>query len=185
MATGTSDPWHRDGAFFGWDAASDAQVTTPDPTPDNWPSLHAAPAVLQATMRLTVMCPRGSICLARTQVTQERRVYMSGLSDEAGAGAGLAMAVKQVGSPEASEIAKLEEYVNSTLYQVSMLPSDRRPHSPLVPYFVRARAVAAHTRTRPRVAQMASHAGKPSGARQLCPSVCGPLGTPLATVLDR
>ena len=42
---------------------------------------------------------------------------MSGLSDEAGAGAGLAMAVKQVGSPSAIEIQRLEEYVNSTLYQ--------------------------------------------------------------------
>jgi hypothetical protein len=77
MPRGTQDPWHRDGAFFGWDDASG------------------------------------------TAVTAERRVYMSGLSDEAGAGAGLAMAVKQVGSPDPDEIAKLEEYVNSTLYQGS------------------------------------------------------------------
>ena len=75
MPTGTRDPWHRDGAFFGWDDASGSMVTA------------------------------------------ERRVYMSGLSDEAGAGAHLAMAVKQVGSPDAAEIAKLEEFVNSTLFQ--------------------------------------------------------------------
>ena len=75
MPVGTADPWHRDGAFFGWDDE------------------------------------RGRAA------TQERRVYMSGLSDEAGAGAGLAMAVKQVGSPSAIEIQRLEEYVNSTLYQ--------------------------------------------------------------------
>ena len=42
---------------------------------------------------------------------------MSGLSDEAGAGAGLAIAIKQVGAPDIDQIAKLEQYVNSTLYQ--------------------------------------------------------------------
>ena len=77
LPAGSPDPWHRDGAFFGWDAAANAPV------------LH------------------------------ERRVYMSGLSDEAGAGAGLAMAVKQVGAPSAAEVARLEEYVNQTLYQGS------------------------------------------------------------------
>ena len=44
LPRGTPDPWHRDGAFFGWDAVANAKAT------------------------------------------QERRVYMSGLSDEAGAG---------------------------------------------------------------------------------------------------
>ena len=43
LPLGTPDPWHRDGAFFGWDAR------------------------------------RGE------RVSEERRVYMSGLSDEAGA----------------------------------------------------------------------------------------------------
>ena len=75
LPTGTADPWHRDGAFFGWD--------------------HAA----------------------KRAATQERRVYMSGLSDEAGAAAGLAVAMKQLGQPAADEVAKLEEYVAETLYQ--------------------------------------------------------------------
>jgi len=77
LPLGSADPWHRDGAFFGWDDAT-----------------HSA-------------------------VTQERRVYMSGLSDEAGAGASVAMAVKQVGAPDAAQIARLEEYVNATLFQGS------------------------------------------------------------------
>ena len=75
LPVGTPDPWHRDGAFFGWDDSS------------------------------------------HLPITQERRVYMSGLSDEAGAGAGLAIAVKQVGAPNMVQIARLEEYVNHTLYQ--------------------------------------------------------------------
>ena len=44
-------------------------------------------------------------------------MYMSGLSDEAGAGAGLAMAVKQLGSPSPEEVNLLEQYVSNTLYQ--------------------------------------------------------------------
>ena len=75
LPAGTADPWHRDGAFFGWDAVAGARAT------------------------------------------QERRVYMSGLSDEAGAGAGLAMAVKQLGAPSATEVGLLEQYVRHTLYQ--------------------------------------------------------------------
>ena len=75
MPRGTPDPWHRDGAFFGWDDAAHAPVT------------------------------------------QERRVYMSGLSDEAGAGAHLAMAAKQASAPRAEEVALLEEFVNAALFQ--------------------------------------------------------------------
>lgn len=56
LPSGSIDPWHRDAAFFGWDA-------------------------------------RGG----GVRVTQERRVYMGGLSDEAGAAAGVAVAIKQVG----------------------------------------------------------------------------------------
>ena len=102
LPVGTEDPWHRDGAFFGWDAR------------------HGG-----------------------ARVTQERRVYMGGLSDEAGASAGVAMAVKQVRKPMApkshcllrptglalspsgaqvgmgvaDEVAKLEAYVAETLFQ--------------------------------------------------------------------
>jgi hypothetical protein len=74
LPAGVADPWHRDGAFFGWDAR-------------------------------------------KGRVTEERRVYMSGLSDEAGAAAGVAMAVKQVGMGVRDEVAKLEEYVAETLFQ--------------------------------------------------------------------
>jgi len=46
----------------------------------------------------------------------EPRVFMAGLSDEAGAAAPLAMAIKQLGSPSPKEVAALEEYVHSTLW---------------------------------------------------------------------
>ncbi len=75
MPPGRGDPWHRGGAFFGWDAARDRPVLS------------------------------------------EHRVYMSGLSDEAGAAAGVAMAAKQLGAPDLGEISLLEEYVHATLYQ--------------------------------------------------------------------
>jgi len=77
LPLGSADPWHRDGAFFGWDAARNESAT------------------------------------------QELRVYMSGLSDEAGAAAGLAMAAKQLGAPAAEEVTLLEQYVHSTLWQGS------------------------------------------------------------------
>ena len=80
---GTADPWHRDGAFFGWDDASGAAVT------------------------------------------QERRVYMSGLSDEAGAGAGIAMAVKQVGR------ARAEARPREWLMRLPPLRSQGHRSSPL------------------------------------------------------
>jgi hypothetical protein len=81
LPVGAADPWHRDGAFFGWDALRNATASA------------------------------------------ELRVYMSGLSDEAGAAAGLAMASKQMGLPQADEIAKLEAYVQHTLWQA---PGSRR-----------------------------------------------------------
>ena len=49
-------------------------------------------------------------------LTEEPRVFMAGLSDESGASAPLAMAVKQLGLPSAAEVAKLEEYVFGTLW---------------------------------------------------------------------
>jgi len=42
--------------------------------------------------------------------------YCLGLSDEAGAAAPLAMAVKQLGAPVASQVAQLEAYVHETLF---------------------------------------------------------------------
>jgi hypothetical protein len=48
----------------------------------------------------------------------ETRVYMSGLSDEAGAGAALALASKQIaGLAEAEEVQLLETFADKTLWQ--------------------------------------------------------------------
>ena len=84
---------------------------------------------------------------------------MSGLSDEAGAGAGLAMAVKQVGMADPKQIDQLEQYVNSTLYQVlprtytlpathphapTRLPATRL-HAPCVPIRLHAAHLHAYT----------------------------------------
>ena len=82
LPLGSSDPWHRDGAFFGWRAAAG-------------------------------------------RVTDDHRVYMAGLSDESGAAAGLAVALKQLGQPDVREVALLEEYVDETLYQGSHPDSER------------------------------------------------------------
>ena len=49
-------------------------------------------------------------------VRAEPRVFMSGLSDEAGAAMPLAMASKLLGLPVASEIEQLEAYVHETLF---------------------------------------------------------------------
>lgn len=49
-------------------------------------------------------------------LVEEPRVFMAGMSDESGASAPLAMAVKQLGLPTGTEIAKLEEYVFGTLW---------------------------------------------------------------------
>ena len=47
---------------------------------------------------------------------EEPRVFMGGLSDEAGAAAPLAMAMKQLGQPAKDEVAKLEAYVHETVW---------------------------------------------------------------------
>lgn len=54
---------------------------------------------------------------ARTKLMAEPRVFMSGLSDEAGASQPLAMALKQLGHPVKDEVEKLEAYVHETLLQ--------------------------------------------------------------------
>jgi len=50
------------------------------------------------------------------QVTQDARVWMAGLSDEGGAGSWLAAAMKEYLEPDAEEVAKLESFVDSTLW---------------------------------------------------------------------
>ena len=48
-------------------------------------------------------------------VTQDPRVWVAGMSDEGGAGAWLAAIIKQLDTPDAHEVAKLERMVNETI----------------------------------------------------------------------
>jgi hypothetical protein len=52
----------------------------------------------------------------KQQVLQDTRVWVAGLSDEAGAGSWLAAIMKQVILPEKEEVAKLEDFVNQTIW---------------------------------------------------------------------
>ncbi|PIL27019.1 hypothetical protein GSI_10158 [Ganoderma sinense ZZ0214-1] len=49
-------------------------------------------------------------------VRNDPRAWIPGLSDEAGAGSWLAATVKQFAQPNAAEVAKLEQFVNETLW---------------------------------------------------------------------
>ena len=49
-------------------------------------------------------------------VTQDNRVWVAGLSDEAGAGPYLAMAMKELGEPNKAEVAKFETFVDGVLW---------------------------------------------------------------------
>lgn len=49
-------------------------------------------------------------------VTQDDRVWIAGLSDEAGAGSFLAATMKQAAQPDAGEIAKLEAFVSKVMW---------------------------------------------------------------------
>jgi Family of unknown function (DUF5695) len=53
---------------------------------------------------------------AGKQVTQDSRVWIAGLSDEAGAGSWLAAAMKEYLEPDAEEIEKLESFVDGVLW---------------------------------------------------------------------
>jgi hypothetical protein len=53
---------------------------------------------------------------ANRQVTQDSRVWIAGLSDEAGAGSWLAAAMKEFGQPDPQEIAKYEQFVDHVLW---------------------------------------------------------------------
>lgn len=48
-------------------------------------------------------------------LTQDGRVWVSGMSDEGGAGSWVAAAIKQLDNPNAEEVAKLERMVNETV----------------------------------------------------------------------
>ena len=52
----------------------------------------------------------------KEQVTQDRRAWICGLSDEGGAGAWLNAIMKELVQPNPEEIKKLEEFVNQTLW---------------------------------------------------------------------
>ncbi len=53
---------------------------------------------------------------ANQQVTQEGRVWIAGLSDEAGAGSWLAAAMKEFGQPDKQEVEKYEQFVDRVLW---------------------------------------------------------------------
>ncbi|MFZ0663724.1 MAG: DUF5695 domain-containing protein [Acidobacteriaceae bacterium] len=53
---------------------------------------------------------------ANRQVTQESRVWIAGLSDEAGAGSWLALAMKELGEPNQEEVSKFEQFVDGVLW---------------------------------------------------------------------
>jgi hypothetical protein len=53
---------------------------------------------------------------AGKQIRQDSRVWIAGLSDEAGAGSWLAGAFKQFGEPDREEVAKLESFVDGVLW---------------------------------------------------------------------
>jgi len=53
---------------------------------------------------------------AGKQVTQESRVWIAGLSDEAGAGSWLAASMKEYLEPTQEEVAKLEQFVDGVLW---------------------------------------------------------------------
>ncbi|HEU4981193.1 MAG TPA: DUF5695 domain-containing protein [Acidobacteriaceae bacterium] len=50
------------------------------------------------------------------QVLQDSRVWIAGLSDEAGAGSWLALAMKELGEPNQEEVSKFEQFIDGTLW---------------------------------------------------------------------
>lgn len=59
----------------------------------------------------------------KATVLQDQRVWIAGLSDEAGAGSFLAAAMKQAAQPNADEVAKLEAFVDGVLFK-TIQPDD-------------------------------------------------------------
>ena len=53
---------------------------------------------------------------ADQQVTQDSRAWIAGLSDEAGAGSWLALAMKEFGEPDKEEVAKLEQFIDGVVW---------------------------------------------------------------------
>lgn len=59
----------------------------------------------------------------KAPVLQDARVWIAGLSDEAGAGSFLAASMKQAAQPNSDEIAKLEDFVDGVLFK-TLQPND-------------------------------------------------------------
>lgn len=53
---------------------------------------------------------------ANAQVTQDSRVWIAGLSDEAGAGSWLAAVMKEYGQPDKHEVEQLEQFIDGVLW---------------------------------------------------------------------
>jgi hypothetical protein len=53
---------------------------------------------------------------ANSQVTQDQRVWIAGLSDEAGAGSWLAAAMKEYGRPDKQQVEQFEQFVDGVLW---------------------------------------------------------------------
>lgn len=71
---------------------------------DTWDPFNRAPSVISYDNSVSNF------------VTQDYRVWIAGLSDEAGAGSWLAACMKQAAQPNAKEVARLEAFVLDTLW---------------------------------------------------------------------
>ncbi|KAJ4470925.1 hypothetical protein J3R30DRAFT_3299979 [Lentinula aciculospora] len=69
------------------------------------------------------------------QVTNDPRVWIGGLGDEAGSGSWLAAAMKQFVQPDAAEVVKLEQFVNQTLWGTIQNRNNGMPALPSVFFY--------------------------------------------------
>lgn len=68
----------------------------------------------------------------RRQVTEDHRAWIAGLGDEGGSGSWLAAFMKQVVRPDAAELAKLQRFVDETLWGGIQYSPETAPHDSLV-----------------------------------------------------
>ncbi|MHA4896848.1 DUF5695 domain-containing protein [Pedobacter sp. PWIIR3] len=60
----------------------------------------------------------------KTQVTEDSRAWIAGLSDEGGAGSWLGAMMKQLVSPDSAELVKLQQFVNQTIWGKIQVSAD-------------------------------------------------------------
>ncbi|MEJ7560593.1 MAG: DUF5695 domain-containing protein [Pedobacter sp.] len=60
----------------------------------------------------------------KTQVTEDSRAWIAGLSDEGGAGAWLGAIMKQLVAPDREELLKLQQFVNQTIWGKIQVTAD-------------------------------------------------------------